>query len=100
MSGLDRTPLSESELNSWLANHPGWRYEGGQIWREFAFGGYPESVAFAMGVAAVAQRLDHHPDLLLTYGNVRVAVSTHDADGITGLDFALAAEADRLGGCR
>jgi 4a-hydroxytetrahydrobiopterin dehydratase len=43
-----------------------------------------------------AEVMDHHPDVLVTYGRVKVSTSTHDADGLTALDFELARRTDAL----
>ena len=51
----------------------------------------------AQGVASVAEAMGHHPDVHITgYKHVRIVVSTHEAGGLTALDFALAAKIDAL----
>ena len=49
-------------------------------------------------VALVAEKLDHHPDWKNVYGRVEVELSTHDAGGLTELDFDLASAMSRLAG--
>jgi 4a-hydroxytetrahydrobiopterin dehydratase len=55
-----------------------------------------DGIAFANRVANAAEATDHHPDMMLGYRRVVVALTTHDANGITQKDFALAAEIDGL----
>lgn len=64
--------------------------------RTFTFGSYKEGVVFAAAVAWEADRLNHHPDLTIGYGKVRVATVTHDADGLTPYDIELARRVERL----
>jgi 4a-hydroxytetrahydrobiopterin dehydratase len=53
-------------------------------------------MAFANAVAWVAHREDHHPELALNHGHATVRWRTHDAGGITSLDFGCAAMVDAL----
>lgn len=77
---------------------PGWALadEGRVLVRTFRFGAYLDGIAFVNKVAAVAERLDHHPDLVVTYGGVEVRLTTHDAGGLTGRDLESAAAIDLL----
>lgn len=97
-----RRPLGPTELVTELTRHPGWTLRGEDstlsIARTYAFGRYAEVLAFANAVAWIAERHDHHPELTLRYRDCTVAWRTHDADGITRLDFACAAEVDALRG--
>lgn len=70
--------------------------------REFRFDTYARGVAFTNAVAAIAERQNHHPDILLRYGKVKVSIWTHKIDGLTESDFVFAAkveEAFRAGEC-
>lgn len=93
--------LPADRVDSFLAAHPGWqRHEpapgGAGLLRVFRFASYPESVAFVMALALLAERRDHHPDITLSYGRVSVFWSTHDAGGISRLDAELAEATDAL----
>ena len=63
--------------------------------KEFSFDDYPSAVQFTDKVAAIAQAQDHHPDLLLTYGKVKVTVWTHKIGGLSDSDFVFAAKAEK-----
>ncbi|MEI6700220.1 MAG: 4a-hydroxytetrahydrobiopterin dehydratase [Actinomycetota bacterium] len=83
-----------SEALSRLFDH--WGREGEELTALFSFSSYGAAVSFVTGVAAIAQELDHHPVITLSYGTVRVAVTTHDAGGLTSLDVALAERSSEL----
>lgn len=97
-----RRPLGPTELVTQLAQHPGWMLQGDGaelvIARRYEFASYPEVMAFANAVAWIAQGRDHHPDMQLGYRCCTVAWRTHDAGGITRIDFECAAQVDALRG--
>jgi 4a-hydroxytetrahydrobiopterin dehydratase len=64
--------------------------------REYRFPDFARALAFVNRVGAVADEQNHHPDLLLAWGRVRVTIWTHKIDGLTESDFVFAAKCDRL----
>lgn len=94
----DRRKLSEQEVRSGLAEAPGWSLDGVHIARELVFKDFVEAFSFITRVALVAERMDHHPEWSNIYKTVRIRLSTHDAGGITALDFELAKKIDALAG--
>jgi 4a-hydroxytetrahydrobiopterin dehydratase len=89
--------LSEAEVQSRLLGLPEWAVNNGLLERVFAFSSYADGVAFAVKVAMLAEKLDHHPDSLeIGWKKVRVAFVTHSAGGLTALDFAAAEKASGL----
>ena len=100
MSQGTRRPLGPTELVTELSRHPGWQLQGDGpelgIARRYEFDSYQEVMAFANAVAWMAQQRDHHPDLLMSYRHCTVSWRTHDAGGITRLDFECAAAVDAL----
>ncbi len=85
-------PLDEAALAAELARTPGWQRQGQEIRREFRWATFGEAMAFANRVAELAERRDHHPDILVQHSRVTLTLSTHDAGGLTELDFRLARE--------
>lgn len=83
---MGRKRLDEDELKAALAELPGWSQAGDAITAAYPFDGYEAAFAFATRVALYAQRVDHHPDLLVQWGKVTVTWSTHDAGGVTRRD--------------
>jgi 4a-hydroxytetrahydrobiopterin dehydratase len=91
-----RTKLSEGEVQAALKTLPGWNVESGAITKTFQFPKFAEGIAFVSRVAQAADAMDHHPDIDIRYTKVRVALSTHDAGGITAMDTRLAAQVEAL----
>ena len=88
--------LSAAEIASHLKTRPDWRIEGGELVRTFQFEKFPDAVAFVDKVAVLAEEAGHHPDIDIRWNRVTLALSTHDVDGLTDRDFALARQFDRL----
>jgi 4a-hydroxytetrahydrobiopterin dehydratase len=82
------------ELNSG-ATAP-WQICQGKLNKEFRFKDFVQAFSFMTRVALVAEAMDHHPEWFNVYATVRVDLATHDAGGITELDFALAARIETL----
>jgi 4a-hydroxytetrahydrobiopterin dehydratase len=90
------TKLAEAEVTQRLAALPGWTLENGKLHRELAFPDFTQAFAFMTDVAREADALDHHPEWFNVYNRVVIDLSTHDASGITTLDFELARRAEDL----
>lgn len=86
--------LSDAEIASRLAALSGWERVGGAIRKRYAFPSFKEAIVFVNRVAALAEELDHHPDILVEYAKVTLTLTTHDAGGLTGRDFRLAGRID------
>jgi 4a-hydroxytetrahydrobiopterin dehydratase len=67
-----------------------WGLCQGKLNKEFHFKDFVTAFGFMTRVALVAEAMDHHPEWFNVYSTVRVDLATHDAGGITELDFALA----------
>ncbi len=75
----------------------GWRATPGDrdaIEKTFMFEDFNTAFGFMTRVALMADKLDHHPEWFNVYNRVEVLLATHDADGVTDLDVALAAFMD------
>jgi 4a-hydroxytetrahydrobiopterin dehydratase len=90
--------LDEDEIGRRLAAVPGWSVVEGKLHREFEFSDFNEAFGFMARVALMAEKLDHHPEWFNVYSKVRVALATHDAGGLSALDFELAARMNDLVG--
>lgn len=75
---------------------PGWTNDGQALAKVFDRGDFDGSIAFVNAVAAVANRLDHHPDITLSWNRVTIRTWSHDAGAITARDAALAREIDAV----
>ena len=90
--------LSPAEVQDHLSHVPGWQLskEGMVIERHFKFKNFDAAWAFMGHVAGKAQQLDHHPEWRNVYNQVFICLTTHDAGGLSMLDFTLAAAIDVL----
>jgi 4a-hydroxytetrahydrobiopterin dehydratase len=91
-------PLPAEDIARELAALPGWALDAGEIVRTFDRGNFNGSIAFVNDIATAANEADHHPDLAISWNDVTVRLSSHDAHGLTERDFALARTIDRLAG--
>ena len=89
--------LSQSDIESRLRSIPQWHVEGGELTRTFALKDFVAALAFVNKVGDLAETAGHHPDIDIRYNKVRLGLVTHDAGGLTGKDFDLAAAVDKLG---
>ena len=92
--------LSQEIIDDYLKLHPLWAQpeeEPTVIVREIGTASFVAAVGIINSIALLAEKADHHPDILL-YGwnKLRITLSTHDQGGLTELDFALATQIDGL----
>lgn len=91
------TALSKAEVENRLARElPDWTLADGAIHRVFRTDGWASALMLVNAIAWLSETAWHHPDLQLGWGRVGVSLRTHDADGISDRDLALAGEIDRL----
>ncbi len=88
--------LEDADLARRLEALPDWSLEEGKLYRAFEFGDFVSAFGFMSSAALVAERMNHHPEWFNVYGTVRVHLTTHDAGGLSELDFDLAAEMNRI----
>ncbi len=81
-----------------LAELPGWKHEGGEIYKWFKFAGFPEAIAFLGRLVEPCERLNHHPDVENHHHRVRIALHTWSVNAITEKDLTLAKEIEDLAG--
>src|SRR3954470_17172955 len=91
-----RQKLSDDQIRSELSSLPGWTRDGDALTKTFQFKKFADGIAFVQRVAVAADAADHHPDIDIRYTKIRIALSTHDAGGITAADVKLAREIERL----
>jgi 4a-hydroxytetrahydrobiopterin dehydratase len=88
--------LAEAEIEGRLEGSA-WTREGDAIVREWRLADFAAALAFVNQVGEVAERANHHPDILVHgWNKVRLTLSTHSQGGLTAADFELAARIDGL----
>src|SRR5690348_7881691 len=88
--------LENSAIETWLKGHDSWERSGEAIVRTVSCSSFPAAIELVRKVAEVAEARDHHPDIDIRWRDVRFALSTHSAGGVTQNDLDLADEIDRL----
>ena len=75
---------------------PAWELVGGRLVKVVACPNFPAALEFVVAVGRLAEEVDHHPDIDIRWRTVTLALITHDAGGLTELDFALARAIDGI----
>ena len=88
--------LPDPEIHRRLKALPGWILARGKLHRELKFRDFSEAFGFMSRAALMAEKMDHHPDWSNVWNRVTVDLHTHDAGGVTELDFRLAAAMSAL----
>ena len=87
---------TKAAMTKALSRLPAWKIEGGKLHRVFQFADFVTAFGFMASAALVAESMNHHPEWFNVWNTVRVDLTTHDAGGVTSLDFQLAARMDEL----
>lgn len=88
--------LNDAEISTRLNDLSGWTRSNDEIRKTFTFATFPAAIAFVTHVGFLAEAAGHHPDFDIRYNKVTLALTTHDAGGLTANDFDLAAQIDEV----
>ena len=88
--------LSDDDVKTRLSSLDGWEHKGDAIEKQFQFEDFTGSVEFVDRITPVANEMNHHPDLAISWNKVTVTLSTHSEGGLTDNDFELAQKLDGL----
>ena len=88
--------LNDDDIQARLDDIPAWAREGDSIKREYKFDDFKGSVDFVNRLTPVAEEMNHHPDIAISWNKVELTLSTHSEGGLTGSDFELAGRIDAL----
>lgn len=89
-------PLSSESAEQLHQQIPDWQLEETLINREFKFADFVTALDFVNKIGELAEEEGHHPDIFLSWGKVKVSLTTHAAKGLTENDFVVAAKIDQL----
>lgn len=79
-----------------LEDLPDWTTDGETLFYERTFEDFTAAIAFVNAVVVPAEDLNHHPEIHISYNRVTLALTTHDAGGLTALDLLLAEKISQL----
>jgi 4a-hydroxytetrahydrobiopterin dehydratase len=88
--------MTDDEIGAELDHLPAWRRDGPAIVRTVPFKGFMRPLLLATAIGHLAERANHHPELIVRWGSLTIRLWTHDTDGLTARDFALARRIDDL----
>ena len=89
--------LNEKEIINKISAFYNWNYSNNQIGKEFQLKDFAEALSFVNKVGAFAEKMNHHPDILMhSWNKVKITVSTHSEGGVTEKDFQLAEKIESI----
>lgn len=89
--------LSDGEIQQRMGTlPPEWKTDGQTLFYERTLEDFVAAIAFVNALVTPAEQLGHHPDITINYNRVSLALTTHDAGGLTALDFQLAESISQL----
>ena len=90
-------PLPPQKAKEYLGELKAWALvDGHHLVKEYSFNNFAAALAWVNRIGELAEQQNHHPDIRLGWGYVRVEIWTHKIDGLTESDFVLAAKIDEL----
>ncbi len=90
-------PMTPEEIKPYLAQLDGWTVDDDRkLVKSFKFKNFIQAAEFFNQIAQVAEEQGHHPDLYVSWGEVRVYLWTHKINGLHQSDLIMAAKIDRL----
>jgi len=94
----EMTPLLEQIARDWHVEHRPSEKHGAidLLSRQYKFADFVRALAAANQIGALAEEQQHHPDLHVAWGSLRVEIWTHKIGGLTESDFVFAAKCDAL----
>ncbi|HAX85419.1 MAG TPA: 4a-hydroxytetrahydrobiopterin dehydratase [Cyanobacteria bacterium UBA11370] len=89
--------LSDAEIQEKAKQLVGWTVDGKELRLTRKFKDFVDAIAFVNKLVEPAEAAGHHPDLAISYNQVTVTLTTHDAGGLTSKDFDLAQTISEIG---
>ena len=91
--------LTPNQIEMEMKNAPDWKLNAkGEIEKVFTLSGFPQALMFVQAVGLLAESKNHHPDILIQWNKVTLALTTHDVGGLSDKDFELAKLVNALPG--
>lgn len=88
--------LTKEQIDQKVAQLEHWELKGNTITRSLKFKNFKEAMDFVNEVAEEAEKMDHHPDIFISYNKVELTLTTHSEGGLTEKDFGLAEKINQL----
>jgi 4a-hydroxytetrahydrobiopterin dehydratase len=88
--------LDDAEIRSALTAMPGWTGDRAAIQRTVSAPDFPAAIRVVDDVAAIAEEVNHHPDIDIRWRRLTFTLATHSLGGVTESDLALARRIDEV----
>jgi len=82
--------LTQQEIQQQSSTLTHWTVEGSKLRLDRKFKDFIQAIEFVKKLVEPAESAGHHPDILISYNQVQITLTTHDAGGLTQKDFDLA----------
>jgi 4a-hydroxytetrahydrobiopterin dehydratase len=86
--------MDRHEAELFLKDLPGWTVVDGSIEKEYRFKSYLQGLSFASEIGKIAEKQNHHPDIMIKWRRVKLTLSTHSVKGLSENDFIVAARSE------
>ena len=84
------------DLENEIKKLENWKKGDKKLEKTFKFKDFVEAFSFITKIALIAEKMNHHPDIKITYSSVDIELTTHDINGISSKDVTLARKIDEL----
>ena len=84
------------DLENEIKKLENWKKGDKKLEKTFKFKDFVEAFSFITKIALIAEKMNHHPDIKITYNSVDIELTTHDINGISSNDVTLARKIDEL----
>ena len=81
---------TDKQINDFLESHDSWSLDNNKLHLDLTFKNFIVAFEFMRKIALHAEKLNHHPEWFNVYNKVAIDLTTHEAGGITEMDFQLA----------
>lgn len=88
--------MTAQQIQTGLGDLAGWELKNDKLRRELKFKNFVQAFGFMTQIAVLAEQMNHHPEWSNVYNRVTIDLTTHEAGGISQLDFDLAAKIDAV----
>lgn len=94
-SELEQQVLQTEALEDALIDLPDWGFDGRAIHKTYHFSSFGEAMAFVNRVAEAVERINHHPEIAISFKQVAIRTWTHKRNAVTQADIVLAGEIEK-----
>jgi 4a-hydroxytetrahydrobiopterin dehydratase len=82
--------LTANQINHFLSLNSNWYLNNNKLCIDFKFSDFVSALEFTNKIGKIAEEHNHHPDIFLTWGKVKLEIWTHSENALTELDLTLA----------